>query len=304
MDANAGFWIIALIVVFLLLAARARRQQKPMPWIHILFFCSGFPALIYQIVWQRALFAIYGLNIQSVTIVVSAFMLGLGLGSLAGGALSKSVRLPPVLLFALAEFGTAAFGFGSLKLFRWIAEFTAGSSPSIAGLAAFSLIIVPTLLMGATLPLLVEHLVRSSHNIGSSVGGLYFANTLGSGVACFVAADVLMRLLGQSGSIRLAASINALVAAGALVYSFRSKHEKEEIPRPERPMELDGSRKRDRLFVFSASSRLRCFQWLRCASLRDHLVPLANVCRARHGACIRLFAGQLPAGPRTRVKVR
>jgi predicted membrane-bound spermidine synthase len=250
MDANAGFWIIAFVVVLLLLAARARRQQKPMPWIHILFFSSGFPALIYQIVWQRALFAIYGLNIQSVTIVVSAFMLGLGLGSLAGGALSKSARLPLVVWFALAEFGTAAFGVMSLKLFRSIAEFTTGSSPSMTGLAVFSLIIVPTLLMGATLPLLVEHLVRSSQNIGRSVGGLYFANTLGSGVACFVAADVLMRLLGQSGSIQLAASINVLVAAGALVYSFRSEHQKEEIPRAERPLELSVGQKQDHLFPF------------------------------------------------------
>ena len=215
-----------------------------MPWIHILFFCSGFPALIYQIVWQRALFAIYGLNIQSVTIVVSAFMLGLGLGSLAGGALSRSPRLPLVAVFALAEFGTAAFGLVSLRLFRWIGEFTSGSPPSMTGLAAFSLIIVPTLLMGATLPLLVEHLVRSSQNIGSSVGGLYFANTLGSGAACFVAADVLLRLLGQSGSIKFAASVNALVAICALVYSARSQHqnENEDIAHPERPMELSLSR--------------------------------------------------------------
>ncbi len=250
MDANAGFWIIAFTVVFLLVAVRAKRRQEPIPWIHILFFCSGFPALIYQIVWQRALFALYGLNIQSVTIVVSAFMLGLGLGSLAGGALSRSARLPLVVLFALAEFGTAAFGVGSLKLFRWIAGFTADRSTSVTVLAAFSLIIVPTLLMGATLPLLVEHLVRSSRNVGSSVGGLYFANTLGSGVACFVAADVLMRLLGQSGSVRLAAAINALVGAGALVYRFRPGYEKEEIPRPEQAR-AGVIPKQDRLLPFS-----------------------------------------------------
>jgi spermidine synthase len=250
MDASAGFWITVVVVVFLLFATRARRQQKPMPWIHILFFSSGFPALVYQIVWQRALFAIYGLDIQSVTIVVSAFMLGLGLGSVAGGALSKSARLPLVVWFALAEFGTGAFGVVSLKLFRSIAELTAGSSPSMTGLAVFSLIIVPTLLMGATLPLLVEHLVRSSQNMGRSVGGLYFANTLGSGVACFVAADVLMRLIGQSGSIQLAASINVLVAAGALLYNFRLEHQKKEIPRAERPLELSVGHKQDHLFPF------------------------------------------------------
>ena len=54
----------------------------------VLFFFSGFPALIYQLTWQRQLFLIFGVNIESVTIVVTAFMLGLGLGSLAGGWLS------------------------------------------------------------------------------------------------------------------------------------------------------------------------------------------------------------------------
>src|SRR3977135_2333362 len=65
-------------------------------WVYVLFFISGFPALIYQIVWQRALFTIYGVNIESVTLVVSAFMLGLGLGSLLGGVWSRTPRLPAV----------------------------------------------------------------------------------------------------------------------------------------------------------------------------------------------------------------
>jgi spermidine synthase len=250
MDAGAGFSITALVVVLLLVAGRTWRLEKSIPWIHLLFFSSGFPALIYQIVWQRALFAIYGLNIQSVTIVVSAFMLGLGLGSLVGGALSKDRRLPPVVWFALAEFGTAAFGAGSLKLFGWMAEFTSGSSLLVTGLAAFSLIIVPTLLMGATLPLLLEHVVGSSQNVGSSVGGLYFANTLGSGVACFVAGDVLMQRFGQSGSIKWAACVNVLVGAGALVYSVSAKHKKEMAVRLERPIEPSGGREQDRHLPF------------------------------------------------------
>jgi spermidine synthase len=241
-----------------------------MPWIHILFFASGFPALIYQIVWQRALFAVYGLNIQSVTIVVSAFMLGLGLGSLVGGAVSKSAQLPLMVWFGLAELGTAAFGIESLKLFRWVAQFTTGRSVAVTGLAAFALIIVPTMLMGATLPLLVEHSVRSSQNIGGSVGGLYFANTLGSGVACFVAADVLMRLLGQSGSVKLAASINALVAAGALLYSFRPGREQAEIAHPERPMELGMAQKQDGLVPFPLA--LACAAFCGFAALAYEII--------------------------------
>jgi hypothetical protein len=61
---------------------------------YLLIFFSGFPALLYQIVWQRALFTIYGVNIESVTVIVTIFMLGLGLGSLAGGWLSKRQMIP------------------------------------------------------------------------------------------------------------------------------------------------------------------------------------------------------------------
>src|SRR5208282_3596686 len=145
-----------------------KNSSRHIPWLHFLFFCSGFPALIYQIVWQRALFAIYGLNIQSVTIVVSGFMLGLGLGSLAGGALSSSRRLAPVMLFAIAELLTGILGAVSLRLFHGIGEFTAGNSLLLTALVSFLVIVLSTVLMGATLPLLVEHFVRLSQNVGSS----------------------------------------------------------------------------------------------------------------------------------------
>ena len=82
-----------------------------------LFFFSGFPALIYQLIWQRALFLIFGVNIELVTIVVTAFMLGLGLGSLAGGWLSKRREIPPLLLLAAIELLTGAFGLASLSIF-------------------------------------------------------------------------------------------------------------------------------------------------------------------------------------------
>src|SRR5262252_2519141 len=63
--------------------------SRPVPWLYLFFFVSGFPALLYQIVWQRALFTLYGVNIESVTMVVTAFMVGLGLGSLLGGVVSR-----------------------------------------------------------------------------------------------------------------------------------------------------------------------------------------------------------------------
>ena len=213
---RAGILTCSLALLF----TRARNQNRPVPWVHLMFFASGFPALIYQIVWQRALFAIYGINIQAVTIVVSAFMLGLGLGSLTGGAISKVKRTSLIALFAAAELGTAMFGCVSLRLFRYVGETTAGSSLANTAVICFLLVLFPTMLMGATLPLLVEHLVRASHNVGISVSSLYFANTLGSGVACFLAAGLLMPTLGQTGSVLCAASINVLVALTAVAYRF------------------------------------------------------------------------------------
>ena len=197
-------------------------MHRSFRWFYILFFLSGFPALIYQIVWQRTLFAIYGVNIESVTIVVSAFMLGLGLGSLAGGRISKSPTAPLLLLFGLFELGIAAYGLASLPLFHAVSRFSAGAPPLETGLLSFAMVVIPTLLMGATLPLLVAQLVRLSGNVGKSVGILYFVNTLGSAVACFVTAWITMPYLGMSRSVAIAAAINVLVGATVLLMHFRS----------------------------------------------------------------------------------
>jgi spermidine synthase len=182
----------------------------------VLFFFSGAPALIYQLTWQRALFLIFGVNIESVTIVVTAFMLGLGIGSLAGGWLSKQRAVPLLLLLAAIEVLTGAFGLMSLTLFDKVGDFTIGLSLPATAAAALALVIVPTLLMGATLPLLVGHLARRLGNIGSAVGTLYYVNTLGAGAACLVAALLLFPFLGMSGSIYVAVAMNGAVAAAAL----------------------------------------------------------------------------------------
>ena len=76
--------------------------------------------------------------------------------------------------------------------------------------------IVPTLLMGATLPVLVAHLVRRSGQVGSAVGFLYYVNTLGAGAACLACTVLLFPFLGTQGAIYLAVAINGAVAVGAL----------------------------------------------------------------------------------------
>src|SRR5882762_5505477 len=88
-----------------------------------LFFFSGLPALIYQLTWQRSLFRIFGVNTESVTIVVTAFMLGLGLGSLAGGWISKRQNVKALLFLGSIELLTAAFGLVSLAIFEQVGQF-------------------------------------------------------------------------------------------------------------------------------------------------------------------------------------
>ncbi len=170
----------------------------------VLFFFSGFPALIYQLTWQRALFLIFGVNIESVTIVVTAFMLGLGVGSLAGGWLSKRQDIQLLPLLATIELLTGAFGLVSLSIFDKVGDLTMGLSLPTTAVAALALATIPTLLMGATLPLLVGHLARRSGRLGSAVGLLYYVNTLGAGAACLACALLLFPFLGMSGSIYVA----------------------------------------------------------------------------------------------------
>src|SRR5262245_2783568 len=191
----------------------------------VLFFLSGFPALIYQLTWQRALFRIFGVNIESVTIVVTAFMLGLGLGSLCGGSLSRHRAIPLLPLLALIEFATGAFGLLSLAIFDRVGALAAGWPLPALAMVNLALVIVPTLLMGATLPVLVAHLVRRSGNVGSAVGLLYYVNTLGAGAACLACIVLLFLFLGMQGAVYVAVMMNFAVATGALVAHWRESRD-------------------------------------------------------------------------------
>lgn len=181
------------------------------------FVLSGISALIYQMVWQRALLTIYGSNVESVAMVVTAFLTGLGIGSLAGGSISKTARWPLVVLFAVIELGIGGYGLVSLRLFHWFGGLTANLDAWLVGVMTFLLIFVPTLLMGSTLPLLVAHQVRTIKHVGGAVSALYFVNTLGGALGAFLAVYVVLGSLGMSGAVNLAAALNATVATVVLV---------------------------------------------------------------------------------------
>ncbi len=222
---TAPVLFLLLFDLLLFFAAAFYFDRSPQKWENLLlsalFLFSGMPALIYQVVWQRALFSIYGVNAESVAIVVSAFMLGLGLGSLAGGRLSARFPRRGILIFGLAELGIALFGLFSLHIFRWAAVYTSGANLPSVVVFSFALLLIPTMLMGATLPILVEHLVRRSGHVGASVSRLYFVNTLGSAIACYFCASFLMREWGQAGSVAVAACLNTIVGGTAYLYGRR-----------------------------------------------------------------------------------
>jgi spermidine synthase len=178
-----------------------------------IFFSSGFAALIYQIMWQRALFTIFGINIEAATIVVTGFLLGLGSGSVFGGWLSRTSVIPLLAIFGLIEIVTGAFGAISLHLFQWVGARTLNLPVIAVTAVTLVLVIIPTFFMGATLPVLTQYFVQRVKNVGSSVGLLYCINTLGSAVACFVSAFGLMQFLGMQYSVLVAVAINALVGS-------------------------------------------------------------------------------------------
>jgi len=186
----------------------------------ILFFASGFAALLYQIAWQRVLFGWYGVDLDSVSAIVSIIMLGLGIGALIGGWLSDRFQRHRILIFSLVEFTLAVFGLFSLDIMDSTGAFFAASSLPYIVLLTFCVFLIPTCAMGATLPLLVTELVDRTQSVGFSTGSLYFVNTLGAAAGALAAGTILLPRVGLDGLVATAALLNFLVSTTAFV-AFR-----------------------------------------------------------------------------------
>jgi len=189
--------------------------------IHGVFVLSGVAALLYQLIWQRSLLVLYGSNTESVAMIVSAFLVGLGFGGLAGGAVSTLRGAPLVLIFSAAEFCIGLYGLVSLRLFHWVGDYTLHAGTLATGLLAFALVFIPTVLMGATLPLLVAYRVQVTGRVGRSVSSLYFVNTLGAAIGAFLAALVVLGHFGLTGSVHAAALLNFVSALVVLLLWLR-----------------------------------------------------------------------------------
>ncbi|MES2759058.1 MAG: methyltransferase domain-containing protein [Pseudomonadota bacterium] len=188
-------------------------RSPTLRYIAFLFLVSGFSALIYQVVWQRLLFATFGINSESVTVIVSVFMFGLGIGALAGGYLQKRFPRHLLRLFLALEVGIGAFGLISLELIHMVSAAAGDTSTRGLVLWVYLILAIPTLMMGATLPILVAWLQGYLRNIGQSVGLLYAVNTIGSAIAAYCTVELLFVFFGQQTAVLIAAVCNFATAA-------------------------------------------------------------------------------------------
>jgi spermidine synthase len=161
-----------------------------------------------------------GADVHSATIVVAAFMAGLGCGSLGGGHLADRMsRTTTIALFAAAELAVGGFGLLSPTLFYDVLYVRIGTID--IGLGATALVLLfalfwPTVLMGASLPLLARGLTSDVRRAASTVGWLYGVNTLGAAAGAVAATWLLLPQAGMAGTVRVAALLNMICAAAAI----------------------------------------------------------------------------------------
>lgn len=193
----------------------------------LLFFASGFSGLVYQVAWVRLLTPVFGISAYAISTVLASFMGGLALGSFAFGRFIDR-RPDPLRVYGLLEIGIglyallvpALFGF-TLVVTRFAYGLVGEASPLLFGLLraaiAFAILVLPTTLMGATLPVLCKFFIETLDRVGRETGKLYFVNTLGAVVGCATAGFLLIPQLGLVVAIAIAACINLLVGLVALL---------------------------------------------------------------------------------------
>ena len=196
-----------------------------LPLTLLVFFASGCAALLYQVIWQRMLAIFSGADVYPATVIVAAFMGGLGVGHLAGGHVADRVsRRASLLLFGAAEAAIAAFGLFSATLYYDVLYQRLGATDLGRGAVAmvpFGSLLWPTFLMGASLPLLARAMTDHIDRAASSVGALYGFNTLGAAIGAVVGTWALLPALGLDGSLVVAATLNAASAAVVVPVAWR-----------------------------------------------------------------------------------
>ena len=185
-----------------------QNQKNMLASLAAIFFISGLSALIYQVCWQRLLFTGFGVDLTSITVIVSVFMAGLGIGAFFGGRIADKFSNNIIVLFCLIEFGIGCFGLLSHQLILNLQDMLIHANLVMTALGSFILLLFPTFLMGTTLPLLTSFFNQHIQNIGDSIGQLYFYNTLGAAFGALATGFILFNHFTISHTIYIAAMLN------------------------------------------------------------------------------------------------
>ena len=199
------------------------------------FLASGAAGLIYEVTWFRLLTNAFGATLLAVSTVLASFMGGLALGSFVLGRVADRLRRP-LRFYAILELG---IGLSALAV-PWLLNLLESASRSTPGDLAFvssslvrfgcnmTVLLVPTTLMGATLPVMSRFLVKRHESLGLNVGGLYTANTVGGVLGAFLAGFFLIATLGVQASQHVAVGLNVLVCL--LAWRLSVRVESDETP--------------------------------------------------------------------------
>lgn len=193
-------------------------------WLLALVFLSGFAALVYELLWFRQLGLVFGNTVQAAATVLTAFMVGLAWGAERARKWAGRVR-NPLRLFAAVEAGIGLYALVAPAALAGVSAAYQGAALQ-AGLAAgwltglrlvlaLAVLLVPTVLMGASMPVLCEAALRSRERFAARLGLIYGSNTAGATLGVLACGFVLVPQLGVRASNGLAAMVNLAVGAAA-----------------------------------------------------------------------------------------
>ncbi|PYT06042.1 MAG: hypothetical protein DMF60_10210, partial [Acidobacteria bacterium] len=213
-------------------AARTAEGRNAARVVLLCFFASGMSGLVYQVVWVRELVLVFGATTFAVSTVLTAFMGGLALGSYYFGRRSETVARP-LRLYGLLEIGIGIYGLAVPLIFatlpavyhsfsQWL-HLSFFMLSIVRFMFATLVLIVPTALMGATLPVLSSFYARDIGRIGLKVGSLYALNTFGAVLGAAATGFLLIPALGMNAATTTAAAMNILLGAVALTVSRKAE---------------------------------------------------------------------------------
>ena len=201
--------------------------------ILVCFFASGFTGLVYEVLWTRMIVKIIGGAPFAVSIVLTVFMAGLGLGSFLASRTIDRIQEPTrlVRLYGLLELAVAAYclllplllrAFEPLYSVLYNRLFEHFMLYSVLTFVGCSLLLVaPVTCMGATLPILCRFYVTRMTHLGTHAGRLYGLNTLGAAMGALLAGFWLIESLGTIGTLVLAVTINGLIGLSCVLAGSR-----------------------------------------------------------------------------------